>query len=82
VHLNILSFWLEMVQKLAAVDFLTLLFLFEDLKLVVAVAGALLSSFPGLSSLILVEDSLPEGGLEQVVLMVVGAVVVVPVWLF
>jgi hypothetical protein len=46
-----------------------------NLNLVVAVAGASLPSFPGLLSLILVEGSLQRGS-EQVVLMVVGAVVV------
>jgi hypothetical protein len=56
---------------LAAVDFVTLLFLLEDLKLL-----------PSLSSQNLVENY-SQGGSELAVLMVVGAVAVgLVVWLF
>jgi hypothetical protein len=66
------SHW-EKVWKLADVGFVTLLFLLEDLTL--------LSSCPGLSLRILVEDLL-QGGSELAVLMFVGAGVVAIVWSF
>jgi hypothetical protein len=81
VYWDKLSFEREMVWKAADVGFLTLLFLLEDLLLVVAVVGALLPSFPELLLLALEENSL-QGGSEQSVLTVVGTVVVALGWPF